>query len=133
MHQRKGKDNVATLFGVKKIPSDNQVRNLLDPITPDHFHADFAWVYHELEQNGRLSAFQDYQSTYLIAFDGVVFHSSEKIHCDNCTHRQDRSGTTHYYHSAIIPVMVKPDSPHVLSLPPECIVPQDGHECETRL
>ena len=24
--------------------------------------------------------------------------------------------------------MVKPDSPHVLSLPPECIVPQDGHE-----
>lgn len=34
----------------------------------------------------------------------------------------------HYYHSAISPVIVKPDSPHVLSLPPEFIVPQDGHE-----
>ena len=128
MQQRKGKDNVATLFGVSKIPSDNQIRNLLDPVTPDHFHTDFEWIHEELEQSGRLAAFQDYKSTYLIPFDGVVFHSSEKVHCDNCSTRRDRKGTTHYYHSAILPVMVKPDSAHVLSLPPEFIVPQDGHE-----
>lgn len=128
MQQRKGKDNAATLFGVSKIPSDNQIRNLLDPVTPDHFHADFIWMHQELEQSGCLAAFQDYKSTYLIPFDGVVFHSSEKIHCDNCSTRQDRNGTTHYYHSAILPVIVKPDSAHVLSLPPEFIVPQDGHE-----
>jgi hypothetical protein len=128
MQQRKGKDNAATLFGVAKIPSDNQIRNLLDPVTPDHFQADFAWIHDELDQNNRLAAFADYKGTCLITFDGVVFHSSEKIHCKNCTHRQDRNGTIHYYHSALIPVMVKPDSPHVLSLPPEFIVPQDGHE-----
>jgi hypothetical protein len=128
MHQRKGKDNAATLFGVSRIPSDNQIRNLLDPVTPDHFHADFIWMHQELEQSGSLAAFADYKSTYLIPFDGVVFHSSEKIHCDNCSRRQDRNGTTHYYHSAILPVIVKPDSAHVLSLPPEFIVPQDGHE-----
>ena len=128
MQQRKGKDNAATLFGVSQIPSDNQIRNLLDPVTPDHFWADFRWIHQELEQSGSLAAFQDYKSTYLIPFDGVVFHSSEKIHCDNCSHRQDRNGTTHYYHSAILPVIVKPDSAQVLSLPPEFIVPQDGHE-----
>ena len=128
MQQRKGKDNTATLFGVKRIPSDNQIRNLLDPVTPDHFWADFRWMHQELEQSGSLAAFQDYKSTYLIPFDGVVFHSSEKIHCDKCSTRQDRNGTTHYYHSAILPVIVKPDSAHVLSLPPEFIVPQDGHE-----
>ena len=128
MHQRKGKDNVATLFQVEQIPSDNQIRNLLDPVTPDHFHADFRWLHQQLQQQGCLARFQDYQSTYLIALDGVVYHSSEKIHCDHCTQRQDRTGTTHYYHSAILPVMVKPDSPHVLSLPPEFIQPQDGHE-----
>lgn len=128
MHQRKGRDNVATLFGVEKIPSDVQIRNLLDPISPDQFHAEFDWVIDELEQSGHLTSFQTYAGTYAIAFDGVVFHSSERIHCDQCSQRQDRNGVTHYYHSAIIPVMVKPDSPHVLSLPPECIVPQDGHE-----
>lgn len=128
MNQRKGQDNAGTLFGVSKIPSDNQIRNLLDPVTPDHFHGDFSWIHGELKQSGCLVNFQDYKSTYLIPFDGVVFHSSEKIHCDKCSTRQDRNGTTHYYHSAIMPVIVKPDSPHVLSLPPEFIVPQDGHE-----
>lgn len=63
MHQRKGKDNVASLFRVENIPSDNQIRTLLDRVRPDHFQADFAWVHQELEQAGRLAAFQDYQST----------------------------------------------------------------------
>lgn len=67
-------------------------------------------------------------NTRYVISDAALAAFSVKIHCDNCTHRQDRAGTTHYYHSAIIPVMVKPDSRHVLSLPPECIVPQDGHE-----
>ncbi|MBT7074542.1 MAG: ISNCY family transposase [Anaerolineae bacterium] len=128
IHKRKGKENVSTLFGVKKIPGDNQIRNLLDPIKPDHFHADFKWVHKKLAENGCLATFLDYQNTYLVALDGVNFHSSEKIHCDNCSHRQDRAGTTHYYHNAIIPVLVKPDSQHVISLCPEFIVPQDGHE-----
>ena len=128
MHQRKGRDNFATLFGAEKIPSDVQIRNLLNPISPEEFHPDFDWVLDELDQSGYLTSFKTYAGTYAIALDGVVFHSSEKIHCEQCSQRQDRNGVTHYYHSAIIPVMVKPNSPHVLSLPPECIVPQDGHE-----
>ncbi len=52
MHQRKGRDHVVTLFGVVKIPSDVQIRNLLDPVSPDHFQSDFDWVIDELEQSG---------------------------------------------------------------------------------
>jgi hypothetical protein len=128
MHQRKGKDNAIALFDIEKIPSDNQIRKLLDPILPDHFHEDFAWLYQKLADSGQLANFQDYKSNYLVALDGVVFHSSEKIHCSRCTKRQDSNGTLHYYHSAILPVMVKPGSKHVLSLAPEFVVPQDGHE-----
>ena len=72
MQQRKGKDNAATLFGMSKIPSDNQIRNLLDPVTPDYFHADFIWMHQELEQGGSLAAFQAYKSTYLIPFDALL-------------------------------------------------------------
>jgi len=128
LKKRKGRDNVTRLFGAEQIPSDVQIRNLLDPVSPHEFHADFDWVLDELEKSGHLSDFKSYDGTLAIAFDGVNYHSSEKIHCDNCTHRRDRSGEIHYYHSAIIPVIVKLGSPHVLSLPPECIVPQDGHE-----
>src|SRR6266446_10042460 len=34
LQQTKGQNNARTLFGVERIPCDNQVRNLLDPIMP---------------------------------------------------------------------------------------------------
>lgn len=128
MERRKGRDNAKTLFGIEKIPSDNQLRSLLDPVRPDHFYPNYDWVLDGLEDNGHLKSFHSYQDTLLVAFDGVTYHSSTAIHCDNCSQRSDSQGTTHYYHSAITPVIVHPDSPHVLPLPPEFIVPQDGHE-----
>ncbi len=38
-HQRlmknlKGQDNALSLFNINKIPCDNQIRNLLDPVNP---------------------------------------------------------------------------------------------------
>ncbi len=36
MRERKGKDNAQSLFGVAVIPSDNQIRNLLDPVAPSY-------------------------------------------------------------------------------------------------
>ena len=133
LNKRKGKDNATNLFGIRKLPSDAQIRNLLDPITPDHFHGEFNWLHEQLETSGEMASFADYQGLQLVAFDGTDYHSSKKIGCANCTKRKDRAGTTHFYHKAVIPVVVKPGSKHVLSLPPECIVPQDGHkkqDCE---
>ena len=78
--KRKGRDNVAQLFGVGKIPSDAQIRNLLDPISPTAFHADFDWILDQLEKGGHLSRFKGYEGTVAIAFDGVSFQSSENIH-----------------------------------------------------
>ena len=128
MELRKRSNNGRTLFGIAKIPSDNQLRNLLDPITPDHFQADFDWIVDELAAARTLDTFRSYAGTLLVTLDGVTYHSSTNVHCPNCLQRQDSQGTIHYYHSAITPVLVKPESPHVLPLPPEFIVPQDGHE-----
>ncbi len=59
-HQRRleegqGRSNCQTLFGLDKIPSDNHIRALLDPVSPDHFHPVFAEVVAELEGAWRLS------------------------------------------------------------------------------
>ncbi len=35
MENRKGGNNLSQIFGVEKVPTDPQVRNLLDPITPE--------------------------------------------------------------------------------------------------
>ena len=128
MAQSKGKSNSGSLFQVKQIPSDNQIRNLLDPLTPAQFHGDYAWFIQELETSGHLQTFRAYANTLLVALDGLTYHASTTIHCPACLERQASQGTVHYYHSALTPVIVKPDTPQVLPLAPEFIVPQDGHE-----
>lgn len=126
--KRKGRDNTATLFETTSIPSDNQIRNIADLLSPPQFNETYYWIHDELEANGFLESYQELTGTYLLAADGVNHHHSTEICCPNCTTRRDTTGQTHYRHSSLMVVMVNPDSPHVLPLPPECIVPQDGHD-----
>ena len=70
MNKHKGNSNAHTLFQIEQIPSDNQTRNLLDPITPHHFDSEFEWVHAELKESGILEGFRDYGNTFLIAIDG---------------------------------------------------------------
>ena len=128
LKKRKGRDNAHTLFHVEHIPSDNQIRNLLDPIAPVHFHAVYDWVHDQLQATGELDRYRVFNQTYLIPLDGVTYFSSTQLHCDQCSQRKDAQGTVHYYHSALSPVLVRPGSSQVLSLPPEFITPQDGVE-----
>ena len=36
MQRRKGQNNASSLFSLDQVPSDPQIRNLLDPVSPDH-------------------------------------------------------------------------------------------------
>ena len=61
------------------------------------------------------------------------YFSSKTMHCQNCHTRQLTNGQTLYYHAAITPVIVCPGQAQVIALPPEYIMPQDGHakqDCE---
>jgi len=128
LQSKKGRSNARSLFQVEEIPSDPQIRNLVDPLSSRDFQEDFWFLLDELKEQQRLLQFRNELNTYAVALDGVSFFSSEKISCPKCLKREDRSGTEHYYHSAITPVFVKPGQSQVLPLPPEFIVPQDGSE-----
>ena len=132
-HQRilqdnKGRNNATSLFEVTQIPSDQQIRYLLDPLDVHFFQTNFWDIFEQFKERGRLESFRSKLGTWLLAVDGVTFFSSENISCPECLKRQDRNGTEHFYHSAITPVIVKPGQEQVFSLPPEFIVPQDGNE-----
>ncbi len=101
MAQRKGRSNAVSLFKMAEIPSDNQIRNLLDGLQPSHFAEDYEWLHEQVKQAGQLEQFVDHGGTYLIALDGLTFFSSKKVQCPECSRRDDR-----YYHSAVTPVMV---------------------------
>lgn len=133
METRKGQNNARTLFGIDRLPSDNQIRNLLDPLAPTEWVPEFWWLYDQLRDAHALEPFRDIGQTWLIALDGVTYFSSMQLSCPKCLHREDRSGTRQYYHSAITPVLVKSGRAEVIPLPPEFIAPQDGHtkqDCE---
>ena len=78
LNKRKGKENATSLFGIRKVPSDAQIRNLLDPITPDHFHREFNWLHEQLAASGEIASFADYRGLQIIAFDGLHYRTELK-------------------------------------------------------
>ena len=130
-----GGHNAQTLCGVQKIPCDNQIRTLLDPIAPSHCDPVFIEVFERLEQHHRLDSFRLLGDQLLVALDGTTSFASQAIHCQNCLTRQLSNGQTLYYHPAITPVVVCPRRSQVIAFPPEYLMPQDGHnnqDCEQR-
>jgi len=128
MEGSKGNSNAQSLFGVHQIPSDNHIRDLLDPVKPENIFPVFEEVLQVLDQQGQLESFRSVEDTLLIALDGTEYFSSSQIHCPHCSQRTLKSGKTHYFHSVVTPVIVAPKQAHVIPLVPEFVVPQDGHD-----
>jgi hypothetical protein len=134
MQSRSGKDNVQSIFGVEKIPSDQQIRNILDLISANNLSVVFERIYQFLQMGKHLQRYERLGQNLLICLDGTEYHSSSKISCECCTTRNHRNGKVTYSHTAILPVIAAPNCAEVVSLPPEFVTPQDGHEkqdCET--
>jgi len=133
LEKNKGSSNAKSLFEIQKIPCDNHIRECLDTVAPEHLFPLYDEVYQTFCQEGLLESMRAFHQTQLIALDGTWYFSSKKIHCDQCSCLEHKSGDKTYYHSAITPVIVAPGQPQVVSLRPEFIVPQDGHtkqDCE---
>ena len=140
-HQRRfeegyGRSNCETLFGLSKIPSDNHIRDMLDPASPALLHPVFGDAVAQLERApGGLDAFRRLGGHTLVALDGTEYHCSNKIHCRHCSTRLRGKGETEYYHALLAATLVAPGHDKVIPLQPEFIIPQDGAEkqdCENR-
>ena len=133
MRQKKGQSNAQTVFKIDKTPSNNHIRETLDPMPPAVLFPIYDAIFESLREQGVLAQFQGFAGTTGVALDGTWYHSSEKIHCANCTQIEHKEKPVQYYHSAVTPVIVAPGQKHAIALRPEFITPQDGHtkqDCE---
>ena len=135
MEQSRGRNNASCLFQVGRIPCDNHIRQMLDPVEPSHFFSLFDDLHQAFDQTGVLETMWAAGGTRLIALDGTWYFSSSSkaIHCKNCSSMEHANGQLTHYHSAITPVIVSPGHAQVVPLRPEFITPQDGHakqDCE---
>jgi len=113
MQTRQGHNNASSLFGLQHIPSDNQIRNLLDLLEAKLLFRVFAKVVSALEESGELEAFCSYRKQLLIILGGTQYFSSEEIQCENCSHHTKGEQTT-YFHALITPVIAAPGNSRVM-------------------
>ena len=133
MYETRGKSNAQGLFGMRDIPCDNHIRDLLDVVPDRYISPVFSYILDGIHTSGDLDRFRSINNNLLVALDGTQYFSSHKIHCKNCSVKEHKDGTVTYSHSAITPVILAPGKNKVINLVPEFITPQDGHkkqDCE---
>jgi hypothetical protein len=140
MQQKYGTSNEQTVFAVTEIPSDTQMRRLLDGVEAKVLNRVFWDGVKYLETNGTLNNFRTTigNSDLLVALDGTWYFSSSDIHCGNCLTKTHIDSDTSkeeklYYHAMINPVIAVAGRTQVIPLPPEFIKNSDGEkkqDCE---
>ena len=93
MEQSRGRHNAHSLFQIQRIPSDNHIRQTLDPVDPVdpvHLFDLFDDLHQAFDKTGVLQAMRSVGNTRLIAIDATWYFSSssKNIHCPNCSHIQ---------------------------------------------
>ncbi len=129
----KDKRNLETVFQISKVPSDNEMRNVIDEIAPADIKAIFPKVFKRLQRSKELEKFRFMDKYYLISGDGTEYFKSNKIGCANCMQRNLNDGSKQNYHQFYGSAIVHPDMKQVIPLAPEPIVKQDGrtkNDCE---
>jgi hypothetical protein len=129
--EEKNLHNIYRIQGA--IPSDNQMRGILDPLDPHLLRPLFQTFFDRLSIAGVIREYEYRDKAVIVSADGVEHFSSTKVHCSSCTTRRHRNGETSYHHSALAAVIVHPQQKEVIPLDFEAIVNEDGakkNDCE---
>jgi hypothetical protein len=132
--QRRHDQNLHHLYGIGQVPSDTQMREILDPLDPEQLRPVFADVFRELQRGKALEGLVFLEGCYLLLLDGTGYFSSPTIHCDACLQKVNKqTGEVRYQHQLLGVALAHPDHREVIPLAPEPIVQQDGstkNDCE---
>ena len=91
MERNQGKSNATNLFGMIKVPTVPQIRNIVDGISATSLSSVFSCVYQALRRDGHLKPFQ-YLGGLLIALDGTQYFDSHKVNWCKLIHTRESDG-----------------------------------------
>jgi hypothetical protein len=125
IHRKSIKNNFATIFNMEKVPSDTQMRTVLDEVETKTLQAGFVDTLGLAQKAGLLDDYRFLNEDIILSIDGTGFFCSNSVKCDHCQIKKRKSGEE-YSHSMFSAVIVHPDKKQVLPIAPEPIVKQDG-------
>ena len=115
--KRRYDENIKNLFRVRNVPSDTQMRTILDPLEPDLLRPMFNDVFRQLQRGKALEPYAFHEGCYLLSMDGTGYFSSKKIHCESCLQKKNRkTDEITYQHQMLAAAVVHPDHRQVIPL-----------------
>jgi hypothetical protein len=130
------KENLAHIYHVHEVPTDNGMRKILDPVDPMHFRPFFQSLYEEpkvQEIVKKRMCFASLGGYVVIAADGTEHFCSGHTSCPHCMQRTLKNGEVQNYHQLVGACIVHPQQKTVLPVFLEPITRQDGatkNDCE---
>ena len=128
------KANLQSVYGIKSVCSDSQMRRILDDVAPTHIMTRIAQLLnYEFQKVGGARQFQVFDQRLILSLDGVEHFRSNKVRCENCLEKTSSSKGTSYYHQMLCGSIVHPDESQVFLAAAEPIIKQDGatkNDCE---
>ena len=131
MKKKSGRSNLERVFGIEDLPSDTQMRQILDGAPVEPLLGVLAEVFERMRRVGWTSKFVtevEGRKVYTVALDGSQYFSSTKIECPGCLRRTDKNGELHYSHVVVGAPLVRAGSHAILPLDAEQVRNEDGQE-----
>jgi hypothetical protein len=135
MAKKRGLSNLQTIFGVHQLPSESQMREVLDSASPDQLRRLLPTLFELVRRAGWA---EDYKTKfkqgssetgyYTIALDGTEYFNSTALSCESCLETRDKNGVVHYHHSVVAATLVRAGSHAILPLDGEMVANTDGTE-----
>ena len=126
--------NLEHLYRLDSVPSDTQMREVLDQIPHHALRPAFEAIHGALQRGKALEDFVGIGGRYVLAIDGTGTFCSTAVSCPQCLVRRRAGGTTEYAHQAVAAAMVHPDKRgQALVVATEPITCADGakkNDCE---
>ena len=112
--RREEPDSLQGVFGVSRIPSDSQMRTVLDEVSVRDLRRPFKSIFAQLQRGKVLEKMTWLGGYYLLALDGTGIYTSEKMGSDYCLSKRKRNGKVEYYQQMFAGAFVHPDRSEVI-------------------
>jgi hypothetical protein len=123
LEKKRRRCNLQTIFGVHEIPSDPQLREILEGVKPETLRDICPQLGEKVRRAGwggrfttPLPSGQHQGTYYTVALDGSEYCGSTKVQCSHCLRQTDPQGRVHYSHKIVGATVVRAGSPQVLPL-----------------
>ena len=136
MKERTGQSNLERVFRVLAIPSDTQMRELLDGVPTEPLRRVLPQTFEQMRRVGWTARFVTAvggEKYYPVVVDGSEYFHSTQIHCPHCLHQRQANGETHYSHLVVGATVTRAGSQAILPLAVEEVrnrEEQEPQDCE---